>query len=159
MFLNPEEYFTEHLFTRHSVNNLMGLEHCWNCNCNYLCNEGREFHTGIRVGSRWTCHGEPGWAKPSVMFFGNAPGNQCNPILPFFTRVQELGLSLRHLSVVWSGTGSLMLKRMEHHSSGRTREPIRATETGWITEAQSAKPWAWTHKKLNLLNITCQLPS
>lgn len=129
-----------------SVNTFMGLEHCWNCNCKHLRKEVSGFHAGIRVGSRWACQGERDWARLSVVFFGDAFGNQCHPILSLLTLVQEPGLRLRYLSVIWSGTGSLVVKRTgaSFRDDWRTLW-IRAT--GWIREAQSAKRWARTHKK------------
>lgn len=121
----------------------MGLELCWNCNCKHLCNEVSEFYTEIRMGTRCMCWGEPGWARLLLVSFRDMFGNQWDPILSLLMLVQELGLSLRHLSVIWSGTGSLMLKT----TAASFREDwrilwIRATGRGWIIEAWSAKPWA-----------------
>lgn len=124
----------------------MCLEHCWNVIATIYGMRGEGFTQELvwEVGERVTgIQSERSYPwHPSGMCWKPM---QCNSFIIHLGT--KRGLSLGYLSVIWRGTGLLMLKRMEHHSSERTRGSIRETETEWIAEAESAKPGAQTHEQ------------
>lgn len=114
----------------------MCLEHCWNVIATISIMRGKELVWGAGecvMGSQneqsyqW-CSSGMHLETNAIQFFHYSPG---------YRMWSKLKRSV-------SGTGSLIL-RMEHHSSERSGGPIRETETEGIAEAESAKPWAWTH--------------